>query len=60
MYHRTEPAQIVHSQEELEALGDDWYASPADIPPAAAPEQATLDISAAAPVVDPDDKRKRK
>jgi hypothetical protein len=29
MYHRSEPAKIVHSQEELEELGDDWVESPA-------------------------------
>lgn len=29
MYHRSEPAKIVNSQEELEELGDDWVDTPA-------------------------------
>lgn len=37
MYASDDRKQIVNSQEELEALGEGWYDSPAKVP-AAAPE----------------------
>jgi hypothetical protein len=29
MYHPREPARVVHGQDEVEALGDEWFDSPA-------------------------------
>lgn len=29
-YHKSEPAKIIHSEAEHEALGDEWKQSPAD------------------------------
>lgn len=31
LYHATEPARVVHSEDEHDAIGEGWHESPADL-----------------------------
>lgn len=48
-YHRTEKPRVVHTPEELAALGDDWRHSPADFAPTAAAGSAPTPAAVQAP-----------